>query len=117
MNKPCEHCDRAEKSRMEYFKCDKPCQRAKQCYENDKKLMDIFRGFMPQKLEFPGVPGEGRRMNKICCFLTGGHRFKSGNTKSCCDDKNKTCTITDTCHKCGKKFSFTATYKQFGIPD
>lgn len=43
MNKPCEHCDKAQMSRPEYFKCERPCQQAKQCYENDKKLMDIFR--------------------------------------------------------------------------
>ena len=33
-------------------------------------------------------------MNKVMCFLTGGHKFK-----------------------CGKQFSFTGTYKQFGIPN
>ena len=49
--------------------------------------------------------------------MTGGHKFKSGETKSELDDKKKVCTITETCCKCGKEFSFTATYKQFGIPD
>lgn len=50
MNKPCEHCKEADK-RESYHKCDKPCNKAKQCYENDKKLLDVFRGFMPQDLE------------------------------------------------------------------
>lgn len=30
MNKPCEHCDKADKRRKEYFKCDTPCNLAKQ---------------------------------------------------------------------------------------
>lgn len=47
MNKPCEHCGKADKGRQDYFKCDKPCRQAKQCFENDKKLLDIFRGFIP----------------------------------------------------------------------
>lgn len=56
-------------------------------------------------------------MNKVMCFLTGGHKFKSSDTESKCNDKEKTCTITETCCKCGKQFAFTGTYKQFGIPD
>lgn len=56
-------------------------------------------------------------MNKLLCFLTGGHKFKSTETQSKCNDKERTCTITETCYKCGKKFYFTATYEQFGIPD
>lgn len=56
-------------------------------------------------------------MNKVMCFLTGGHKFKSSDTESKCNDKEKTCTITETCYKCGKRFSFTGTYKQFDIPD
>lgn len=48
MNKPCEHCDKADIDRPEYFKCDKPCNQAKQCYENNKKLFDVLGGFTPQ---------------------------------------------------------------------
>lgn len=44
MDKPCEHCDKADKSKSDYFKCDTPCNRAKQCYENDRKLLEILRG-------------------------------------------------------------------------
>ena len=47
MNKPCEHCDKADMRRLAYFKCDKPCNLAKQCYESDKKLLEIFRGCFP----------------------------------------------------------------------
>lgn len=42
MNKPCKHCDKADRRRT-YFKCDKPCQQAKQCYENDKKFLKRLR--------------------------------------------------------------------------
>ena len=31
-------------------------------------------------------------MNKVMCFLTGGHKFKSP-AESKCNDKEKTCTI------------------------
>lgn len=43
MNKPCEHCDKADR-RSGYFKCDKPCLQAKQCYKNDRMLLDILSG-------------------------------------------------------------------------
>ena len=42
-----EHCDKADKRRKEYFKCDTPCNLAKQCKENDKKLLEILRGCFP----------------------------------------------------------------------
>lgn len=56
-------------------------------------------------------------VNRLMCLLTGGHKFKSGSTLAHCDDKIKMCTITETCYKCGKQFSFSATYKNFGIPE
>ena len=56
-------------------------------------------------------------MNRLMCLLTGGHKFKSGSTLAHCDDKIKMCTITEICYKCGKQFSFSATYKNFGIPE
>ncbi len=43
MNKPCEHCGKAD-SRTTYFKCDNPCQQAKQCYECEKKFIEIIGG-------------------------------------------------------------------------
>ena len=32
MNKPCEHCEKADckNYKSDYFKCEKPCERAKQ---------------------------------------------------------------------------------------
>ena len=56
-------------------------------------------------------------MNRILCFLIGGCKFKSSDTQCHCDDKKKEVTITETCYKCGRKYSFTATYKQFGMLD
>lgn len=54
-------------------------------------------------------------MNKMMCFLTGGHRFKSKDTQ-CHVITNRMYTITEACCKCGKKFSFSAQYKNFGLP-
>ncbi len=55
-------------------------------------------------------------MNKIKQFLCGltGHKFNN-NTDCKYDEENKTYTITETCYKCGKKFSFTAPSKNFGL--
>ena len=47
MNKPCSHCEKAIIDRVGYFKCDTPCNNAKRCYENDVKLLDVLRGYMP----------------------------------------------------------------------
>lgn len=55
-------------------------------------------------------------IKRIKCFLTGGCNFRDAAIAKC-DDKTKTVTIMETCCKCGKQYSFTATYKQFGIPD
>ncbi len=54
---------------------------------------------------------------RIKCILSGGHRYRDSDTQSYCDDKKKECTITEKCYKCGKKSSFTAPYKNFGIPE
>lgn len=47
MFKPCDHCEKADK-RSDYLKCDNPCSNAKQCYQNDKKLSEVLRGYMPR---------------------------------------------------------------------
>lgn len=54
---------------------------------------------------------------RIKCFLTGGCRFKSSDTESKCNDKEKTCTIMETCYKYGKKYTSVFAYKQLGIPE
>jgi hypothetical protein len=56
-------------------------------------------------------------IKQIKCFLTGGCKFKSSDTESKCDDKEKTCTIMETCYKCGEKYTAIVTYKQLGIPE
>lgn len=55
-------------------------------------------------------------IKRIKCILTGGCKFRDG-TISECNDQKKTCTITETCCKCGKKYTAVFTYKQLGIPD
>lgn len=42
MNKPCENCSKADYSREGYYKCDVPCNQAEQCYEADRKALEIF---------------------------------------------------------------------------
>ncbi|MCI8370935.1 MAG: hypothetical protein HFI75_00775 [Lachnospiraceae bacterium] len=42
MNKPCENCSKADYSREGYYKCDVPCNQAKECYEADRKALEIF---------------------------------------------------------------------------
>ena len=44
MNKPCEHCDKADKKKSGYFKCDRPCNLAKQCHKTDRMLLDALSG-------------------------------------------------------------------------
>ena len=58
-----------------------------------------------------------KNMSKIKQFFCGltNHKFKSSDTDCKYDDVNKTCTITETCYKCGKMFSFTAPSKNFGL--
>ena len=53
MNKPCEHCEKAD-GREDYLKCDNPCQTAKKCYESDRKLLNVLAGFMPEISEQDG---------------------------------------------------------------
>lgn len=55
--------------------------------------------------------------NKLKQFLCGltNHKFKSSDTDCKYDDVNKICAITETCCRCGKKFSFTTPSKNFGM--
>ena len=74
MNKPCEYCSKADKKRADYFKCDKPCRNAKQCYENDKKLLEIFRGFFPPANQyFLENRREGNKMECVNCDYYKAH--------------------------------------------
>lgn len=51
----CDHCEKADE-RRDCFKCDKPCNNAKQCYKNDMELLRVLGGYMPKiEKEFGGV--------------------------------------------------------------
>lgn len=56
-------------------------------------------------------------MIKIKQFLCGltHHRFQSGKSKCEYNKQTDEYTITDTCVRCGKQFSFTAPAKNFGL--
>lgn len=41
-------------------------------------------------------------MNKICCFLTGGHKYKSSELECKFDDDEGIVKFTNRCSKCGK---------------
>ena len=41
-------------------------------------------------------------MNKICCFLTGGHKYKSSDLECKFDDDEGIVKFTNRCSKCGK---------------
>ena len=43
MDYPCRYCDKAD-DRTDYFKCDKPCNNAKQCKKNNEDLIAILGG-------------------------------------------------------------------------
>lgn len=48
-------------------------------------------------------------MNKIMCFLTGGHRYKASNLQSNIDD-TYIVHFTNFCVKCGKEYTYTIPY-------
>ena len=51
-------------------------------------------------------------VKRIKCILTGGCKFKGGTT-DCHIDENDIVTITETCCKCGKTYSFSVPYSAF----
>ena len=55
---------------------------------------------------------ENMNIKRIRCILTGGCKFKGGTTQCHLND-NDVVTITETCCKCGKQYSFSAPYKAF----
>lgn len=50
-------------------------------------------------------PEERMNIKRIKCILTGGCKFNPVTTLSECNDKEKTCTITEICCECGKKYT------------
>ena len=41
-------------------------------------------------------------MNKLCCFITGGHKYKSSDLECKFDDNEGTVIFINHCDKCGK---------------
>ena len=41
-------------------------------------------------------------MNSLCCFITGGHKYKASDLECEYDDNNGTVTFINHCDKCGK---------------
>ena len=41
-------------------------------------------------------------MNKICCFITGGHKYKSSDLECKFDDNEDMVIFINHCDKCGK---------------
>ena len=41
-------------------------------------------------------------MNKVCCFLTGGHRYKATGLEVKFDDDEDVVIFANHCDKCGK---------------
>lgn len=56
------------------------------------------------------------KLKQFICGLTN-HYFLSNDTECKHDETNNTytITITETCCKCGKKYSFTVPAKNFGL--
>ena len=54
---------------------------------------------------------------KIKQFICGlfNHKFNNIDTDCKWDEKEDTYTITEICCRCGKRFSFTAPAKNFGL--
>lgn len=54
------------------------------------------------------------KIKQLLCGITQ-HQFKSVDTDSKYDNEKDTITITETCCRCGKQFSFTAPSRCFGL--
>ena len=45
-------------------------------------------------------------MNKLCCFLTGGHRYDPSKVLSCSGTMDRVILLRNFCVKCGKMITF-----------
>ena len=52
------------------------------------------------------------KLKRIGCILLGGCKFKG--ESQCTIDNNDIVTISETCYRCGKTFSFQVPYSRFG---
>lgn len=55
------------------------------------------------------------KLKQTLCGIFTGHRLNDTDRECKYNEKDKTFTITETCCKCGKKFSFTVPEKNFGL--
>lgn len=44
------------------------------------------------------------KMNRLCCFLTGGHRYEDQNLICCSEPLSDDYIIRNSCVKCGKQY-------------
>lgn len=62
---------------------------------------------------------EGYKMittiKQFFCGLIIGHRLNNTDRKCKYNEEDKTLTITESCCKCGKKFTFTSHEGKFGL--
>lgn len=45
-------------------------------------------------------------MNRLFCWLTGGHRYNDGNLVTHTDHKTRYTGLSNHCIKCGKRYSY-----------
>ncbi len=50
-------------------------------------------------------------MNKLCCFLSGGHRYLDANLISCRNEIKRTIVLKNYCVKCGEPTYFEMSEK------
>lgn len=55
-------------------------------------------------------------MNRLCCFLTGGHRYADSNLRVLEDWKTDGIVYCNYCVKCGKQFRFRTSITNI-LPD
>ena len=46
-------------------------------------------------------------MNRLFCWLTGGHRYAPMNLRTCKHPFTREIVVTDWCIKCGKRYRFS----------
>ena len=51
-----------------------------------------------------------KKMNRLLCFLSGGHQYADINLRVSTDELRDTATFTNTCVKCGKAYEVILPY-------
>ena len=52
-------------------------------------------------------------MNKICCFIAGGHKYKSSDLECKFDNNDDTVKFINHCDKCGKIYEVSIPQSSF----